>query len=233
MPQMLHASDGPEVSAGTVAHATAAARLDTASRSGDMTKHIILFLSATPSDTTRRKHDAQCAAIQRELQMTSGDFVFESRWSVSVDDLMRHLMDLEPTVIHFSGHGGSAGLKLRDEQGLAQLVTGRALTRMVASAAGSKVRVAVLDADYSAEHAEALRAKVDCVVGMNGLIDDDAAQAFAIRFYYALADGRSVGNAVEQGHAALEAKQLSEKFWPRCLTRDGTDADKVVLLDPR
>jgi hypothetical protein len=196
-------------------------------------KHVILFLAANPHDTTQRKHDEQCAAIERELRMTSSDFVFKSCWAVSVDEFMRHMTLLEPTVIHFSGHGGSAGLKLQDDQGRVQLVTGRALTMMVDSAAFGKVRVAVLNADYSTEQAEALRAKVDCVVGMDGPINDDAAQAFAIRFYYALMSGRSVGNAVAQGIAALAGKQRSEEALPRCLTRDGIDADKVVLLDPR
>lgn len=107
---------------------------------------------------------------------------------------MRHLTELDPSVIHFSGHGcGSAGLMLQDEQGQPQLVAARALSMMLA-AATSRVRVAVLNACYSSAQAEELTAEVDCVISMNGAIGDEAARAFAIRFYGALDNGRSVGN---------------------------------------
>jgi len=45
----------------------------------------------------------------------------------------------------------------------------------------------------------------------------------------ALGNGRSVGNAVEQAVATLAAKQLPDEHLPRCRTRDGVDADQVVL----
>src|SRR5262249_32652829 len=112
---------------------------------------------------------------------------------------MRHLTELEPTAIHFSGHGGgSAGLLFEDEQGQPQLVTARALTMMIRAAARN-ARVVLLNACYTTEQAEALRMQVDCVVGMDSSIGDVAARAFAIRFYFALASHRSVGNAVEHG----------------------------------
>ncbi len=198
-----------------------------------MTKHVILFLSANPRGSSPLQVAEECAAIQRELKMARyrDDFQFESRWAVGVDELMRHLGELDPTVIHFSGHGGvSTGLLLQDEQGLPQQVSERALTLMV-DAAARNVRVVVLNACFSATQADALRAKVDCVVGMNGAIGDAAARAFAIRFYGALGNRRSVGNAVAQAVAALAAKQLPDEHVPRCLTRDGVNAREVVL-DP-
>ena len=48
----------------------------------------------------------------------------------------------------------------------------------------------------------------------------------------ALGNRRSIGNAVEQGIAALAAKQLPDEVLPHCLTRSGIDAHRV-LLDPR
>jgi len=79
-------------------------------------RHVILFLAANPSETTRLALDEECAAIERELRMTTGrdDFEFRSRWAVSVDELMRALNELQPTIIHFSGHGdGGAGVDMR------------------------------------------------------------------------------------------------------------------------
>ena len=199
-------------------------------QSSDTNKQVILFLAASPGDSDPLQLGEECAEIQRELRMTPhrDDFRFESRWAVSIDELMRYLTELDPTLIHFSGHGGEAGLMLQDERGRRQPVSARALAMMVAAAARS-VRTVVLNACGSSIHAELLRTRVDCVVGMDGAIGDHAARAFAVRFYGALGNRRSIGNAVAQGVAALAAKQLPDEVLPRCLTRDGVDAHQVFL----
>ncbi len=217
-------------------------------------RHGILFLAANPSDTTRLALDEECAAIERELRMTTGrdDFDFRSRWAVSVDEVMRALNELQPTVLHFSGHGGGStgvyvhrvrrrsrvthrdidvtlpGIQLQDEQRRPQHVSARALTQMVASAAPS-TRLVVLNACFSDRVAEALRRAVDCVVGMRGAVGDEAARSFAVGFYRALGHRRSIGNAVAQAVATLAAKQLPDEHLPICRTRDGVSADEVTL----
>jgi hypothetical protein len=42
-------------------------------------------------------------------------------------------------------------------------------------------------------------------------------------------NGRSIGNAVQHGVAALAAKELPEELVPRCMTRSGADAHDVIL----
>lgn len=200
-----------------------------------MKKHMILFLAANPRGSNLLKLGEECAEIQRELKMTPNrdQLHLESRWAVGIDEFMRHLTELDPTVIHLSGHGSSnGGLMLQDEQGQPQAVSARALAMMV-DAAAPNVRVIVLNACYSTAQADALRTKVDCIVSMDGAIGDDAARAFAIRFYGALGNRRSVGNAVAQGIATLAAKQLPDEVLPRCLTRDGINAHRIVLESGR
>jgi hypothetical protein len=212
-------------------------------------KHTILFLAANPLDTDRIALDEECAAIERELRMTSGrdDFDFRSKWAVSVDELMRHLNELQPAILHFSGHGSTsaagsahahgdphrdiatpqgAGIYLQDEYG-SQYVSERALAKVIESASPS-TRVVVLNACFSATVAESLRHVVDCVVGMEGAIGDTAARSFAVAFYRALGNRRSVGNAVAQAVATLAAKQLPDDL-PVCRTRDGRSADQIFL----
>ena len=45
--------------------------------------------------------DSECAEIQHELKMSPNRdaFRFESRWAVTIDELMRHLTELDPTAI--------------------------------------------------------------------------------------------------------------------------------------
>ena len=52
----------------------------------------------------------------------------------------------------------------------------------------TRVQLVVLNACYSAPIATALLAHVDCVVGMTGAIQDNAAQNFAIGFYGGLGE---------------------------------------------
>jgi len=119
-------------------------------------------------------------------------------------------------------------LLLQDAHGRAQPVPARAFAMML-EAAARNVRVVVLNACYSAEQAAALLSTVDCIVGMDGAISDDAARAFATRFYGALGNRRSVANAVSHGIAALAAKQLPDEHLPRCFGGRGVDPDQVIL----
>jgi hypothetical protein len=217
-----------------------------------MTRHVILFLAANPSRSSPLALDQECAAIERELRMAvhRDDFAFHSKWAVTVDDMMRHLVELTPTVLHFSGHGAGptgsiagrrdmvapgapapSGIYLQGDHGEPQLVTARALQMMIGSAAAS-ARVVVLNACYSEAQADAVRRVVDCVVGMAGAIRDDAARSFAVGFYRALGSHRSVGNAVDQAVATLAAKGMPDEVLPRCIARDGVDTYQLFLDRP-
>src|SRR5262249_40348480 len=73
---------------------------------------------------------------------------------------------------------------------------------------------------------------VDCTIGMNQPIGDDAAIVFAASFYRALGFGRSVQEAFELGKVALLLEGLPEDKAPELLARSGIDASKVVLVRP-
>jgi len=220
-------------------------------RGTNRSRHVVLFLAANPIVASRLSFDQECAAIESELRLTEArdEFDFRSKWAVTADEMMRHLNELRPAIFHFSGHGckgrdeqssvasrdiasgdssGYGGLYLQDEHGAPQLVTPRALRLMVKAAADS-ARVVVLNACYSSPQASALRSVVDCVIGMTGAIQDDVARSFAISFYRAIGNRRSIGNAVEQAIAVLAAKRLSGPRLLCCRTRRGIDANQVVL----
>lgn len=198
-------------------------------------RHVILFLAANPSGSTRLALDAECAAIEHELRMTLGrdDFEFRAKWAVNIDEMMRHFNECRPTVLHFSGHGARSADPARGPgihvEGDQQFVGERALAQMIASAAPS-TRLIVLNACFSDRLAESLCSLVDCVVGMAGAISDDAARWFAVGFYRALGNRRSVGNAIAQAIATLAARRLPDEYIPVCRTRDGVDPDRLFLL---
>lgn len=151
-------------------------------------KHTILFLTANPSGTDRLALDREARAIQVELERSGyrEQFEFETRWAAEPLDLLRELRKLKPVVVHYSGHGGRAGLFFQSADGHAQLVSTAAIAETF-GAAGASVKLVVLNACYSEAQAEARLAHVNCVVGMGGSIRDDAARSFAIGFYGGLA----------------------------------------------
>src|SRR3954465_9470544 len=78
-------------------------------------------------------------------------------------------------------HGGELehGLLFQGTDGRAQIVSSAVLGETFGAVSAS-VKVVVLNACYSDAHARALRAHVDCIVGMTGAIDGVSARIFAI-----------------------------------------------------
>src|ERR1700759_1045811 len=148
-------------------------------------KHVILFLAANPRDTTHITLDREAHAIYSELRRSGGRDLceFVPRWAAGPVDLRRELRELQPTVVHFSGHGvgaaaaardglarrdvalpgaaeGADGMGFESADGESQLVTPKALAHTLA-ASGAPVRLVVLNACYSASSAQALLAQVE------------------------------------------------------------------------
>lgn len=121
------------------------------------------------------------------------------------------------------------GLLFQTRDGDAQVVTVEAIQDAL-RAAGSSAKVVILSADYSDAHAEALREHVDCVIGMKGLIDHDAALLFATGFYGGLGEGESIAAAFRQGCAAIRLEGLRDHDRPQFRVRDDVDADELFLV---
>ena len=214
-------------------------------------KHTILYVAANPRGTDKLMLDRECEALQHELRLTADrdHFEFHSRWAVSIDHLMRALNEMSPTILHFSGHGTAgaastasshggthrdvqwwcgAGILLEGRDG-AEHVGHRALAEMIASVPPVP-RLVVLNACHSADVADSLCEVVDCVVGVDGAIEDTAAREFTVGFYRALGYRRhSIGTAVKQAKATMYAKQLPGHL-VTCRPRNGASADDIYLV---
>jgi nucleoside phosphorylase len=220
-------------------------------------KHTILFLAANPLGTDRLALDREARAMQIELERSGFRDSFElvTRWAAEPLDLLRELRKLKPTVVHFSGHGSpdvagaydpaagphrdvigehssvdsvQHGLFFQGSDGRPQVVSTGALGDAF-DAAGSSVKLVVLNACYSEPQAAALLTRVGCVVGIRGSIRDDAARSFAIGFYGGLGERESVADAYKQGCAAIRLEGLPDADRPQLRTRRDVDAARLVL----
>ncbi len=118
----------------------------------------------------------------------------------------------------------------KSSKGRPQPVLGSALVDVLRSCNEGNLRLLVLNACETRPQAQALTEVVDCVVSMNRAITDRAAIKFAASFYGALASGRSVQKAFDQGVARLRAEGFADAAVPELLARAGVDASRVVLV---
>jgi hypothetical protein len=183
----------------------------------------ILILAANPKNTEKLRLDEEMREIQAGLERSRKREQFDliPRWAVRPQDLLRALLDYEPQIVHFSGHGGGEqGLALEDEAGQAQLVSADALARLFKLFEG-KLECVLLNACYSEVQAEAICQHVNYVIGMNQAIGDKAARKFAVGFYDALGAGRSIEDAYEFGCSAIYLEGISEHLIPVLKKRTG------------
>ncbi|BCL36189.1 AAA-like domain-containing protein [Nostoc sp. MS1] len=176
----------------------------------------ILILSAHPSDGRPLRLDQEVRDIEAGLERSRNREQFQviSKWAVRTQDLRRALLDHNPHIVHFSGHGaGKAGLVLEDETGKGQLVSTKALAKLFELCKDS-IECLFLNSCYSEAQAEEIYQHIDCVVGMNDEIGDVAAREFAIAFYDALGANRSYEDAYEFGCNAVDLQSIPESAIP-------------------
>jgi polyhydroxyalkanoate synthesis regulator phasin len=174
----------------------------------------ILFLTADPSDESRLRLGQELRDIKTRLRKEPGKFQLEQRESVRVGDITDAIFDVEPQIVHFSGHGKSTGeLCFENEVGKVQPVKPDALAAMFKLFAQS-INCVVMNACYSEVQAEAIAEYIPFVIGMNDAIGDKAAIAFAVGFYKALAANRSIEDAYNFGCVEIRLQGIPEHLKP-------------------
>jgi hypothetical protein len=192
----------------------------------------ILFLAANPKSTSRLSLDVEAREITDKIRAAEHRDAFEliTQWAVRPDDLLQALNQYQPQVVHFSGHGtDTEELMLAGEGDSVRPVSGAALGHLF-RVLKDHIRLVMLNACHSRLLAEAITQHIDCVVGMKRAVKDPTAIRFAASFYRALAFGRSVGNAFEQGIVSLQIEGIAGTDIPELVVRAGVDASRVILL---
>ncbi|MCC5645668.1 TIR domain-containing protein [Nostoc sp. CHAB 5824] len=184
----------------------------------------ILFLAADPSDATRLRLGQELRDIREHLQRSKqrDGFVLESRESVRPGDITQAIFDIEPQIVHFSGHGMSTGeLCFENILGKTQSVQPDALASLFELVA-EQVNCVVLNACYSETQAKAIAKHIPFVVGMNQSIGDRAAITFAIGFYKALGAGHSFEKSYKFAQVEMQLESSPENLTPVLYVKDNT-----------
>ena len=175
----------------------------------------MLILAANPSNSTPLRLDQEVREIEDALRGAKNRDRFEikQQWAVRPKDMRRAVLEFEPQIVHFSGHGvGDGGLALEDETGQVKLVSTGALAGMFELA--EQVQCVLLNACYSEVQAEAIAQHVPYVIGMNKAVGDKAALEFSVGFYDALGAERSFERSFKEGCLSIRMAGIAEHLTP-------------------
>jgi hypothetical protein len=195
----------------------------------------ILFLSANPVDTSSLHLDEELRLINERIRSGEHRKLFDVRCepAMRATDLPRALMEHQPQVVHFSGHGAKSGeLLLKRDGDLRAHPIPPATLSLIFSVLKGSLQCVVLNACYSEAQAHVIAQHVPCVVGMSRAVPDATAIAFAGGFYEAMAFGRSVAEAFQLGLAHIELSpntRAASSEIPRLLVQPGVCAETLVL----
>jgi hypothetical protein len=196
-------------------------------------KTVILFLASNPKDSSKLRLDEEIRAIQERIRAAEFRDSFElvSRWAVRPLDVLQALNEIRPHIVHFSGHGTkNCSLILDDADGTAKAVADSAIAALFKNMKDD-IQIILLNACHSEDLAKALSAHIGCSIGMSSTIGDEAAITFASSFYGALAFGRTITQAFEQGRVALMLQGIHEEDTPKLFSCDGA-SDKILTTKP-
>lgn len=194
----------------------------------------ILFLAANPKNSERLAIDEEAREIKEKISLSRrrDKIEIQTSWAIRPNDLQQELLETEPNIVHFSGHGGGRnGIVLHSgSPNKKSLVSSEALSDLF-KVLKDNIRIVVLNACYSEEQAKAIVKEIDFVVGMADSIGDDAARVFAAAFYRGLAFGKSVQKAFDLGLNELKIMNLKDdQDIPVLLVRDSVDASAEIIV---
>ncbi|MGL6139345.1 MAG: CHAT domain-containing protein, partial [Planktothrix sp.] len=162
----------------------------------------ILILAANPTNTSRLRLEEEIREIDEGLRRANQRHLYklEQKLAVRSRDFYRAILDYQPQIVHFCGHGaGQDGIVLEDDTGKMVLLETKTLASMFKLFAKKSVECVILNACYSEVQAEAISQYVNYVLGMKKAVGDKAAVSFSVAFYDALAAGYEVEDAYELG----------------------------------
>ena len=192
--------------------------------SGDRVR--ILVVAANPLGSSPLKLDHEVKTIQEALRRSRkrDNFVVEYRLAATPSELRRALLDVEPHVLHFSGHGaGDRGLLFVSDESASAIyrseggeVRSRATNSNEIKFVPAKplasllqlcddhLECVVLNACYSDVQGDAIAANIPFTIGMRDAVEDNVAIKFSQGFYDAIGAGKGYEKAFEWGKAAIE-----------------------------
>lgn len=192
----------------------------------------VLFLGCGPEDQARLRLDKEMREIRTALSLSRhrDSVQLEDRWAVRTGDLFQALNEVEPTIVHFSGHGAVDGSFLfENSDGRAKPISPANLASALATVSDT-VRMAVFNACFSERQAAEVTQYIDAAIGMRVSISDNAAVVFAASLYSSIGFGLSLEKSFMQAKASLLLECPEEAEIPQLYTAEGIEPKEIYFV---
>lgn len=194
----------------------------------------VLFMASNPIGSAPLRLDEEARAIHETITKSKhrDSVEFVTRWAVRSSDILQAINEVNPDVIHFSGHGTDTDeLVLQNTDGSPKFITKEAIVQTMATVS-DKVRLVFFNTCFSFGQAEAIVGHIEAAIGMTISIGDEAACVFAAQFYSAIGFGLSLDKAFKQAKAALLLESIAEENTPELYVKDGLNAEDIYIVRP-
>jgi uncharacterized repeat protein (TIGR01451 family) len=167
----------------------------------------VLILGANPVDTESLGIGREIREIHDVIQAGRERDNFEvcfPRLAARPDDIIQALLDEEPWLVHFAGHGGGQhqSFAAESEYGLAHVIPVDGLVGLF-DEFGRNVECVLVNCCDTELLARELSAVIPYAIGMRQPVHDKSAIRFSRGFYQALAAGNSIVDAFRLGVTQL------------------------------
>jgi hypothetical protein len=220
-------------------------------RSGKRVK--ILVVAANPLGSSPLKLDHEVKTIKEALKRSRNrdDFDVDYQLAATPSELRRALLDFEPHILHFSGHGaGEKGLLFVSDKSMGSLyrsddgalrsrsssdtdeikfVPAQPLANLLKLCA-KHLECVVLNACYSDVQGNAISANILFTIGMREQVADNVAIKFSQGFYDAIGAGKSYEEAFEWGKIAIEFDLADDEAAKILVLRKN---EKTIMTSPQ
>ena len=192
----------------------------------------VLFFASNPRDQIQLSLDEEVRSIKEMITKSLHRDVikFESCWAVRSGDILQYINQYQPTIVHFSGHGSSEGdLVLMDNNSNTKLISMDSIVQAM-SVANENLRLVFFNTCHSKNQANSVTEHIECAIGMNTSITDEAAQVFSAQFYSSIGFGLSVDKSFKQAKAALMLEEIDEENTPALFVKPDYEAAEIYIV---
>lgn len=193
----------------------------------------VLIMTSNPIDTNQLRLDEEVRSITEMIRKSEhrDSVKLESRWATRTIDILQAINEVDPTIVHFSGHGAPNGdIFVQNNDGTAKNISKEAMVQVLKSST-DKIKLVFFNSCFSYLQAESVTEQIPCAIGMSDSIGDKAAEVFAAQFYSAIGFGKSVKEAFEQARAALMLEGINEENIPVLYMQEGINAEDLYIVE--
>lgn len=182
-----------------------------------MNKTKILFIASSPfygedeeDELPALRPDREFVVIDKNLQLSKhrDSFELKNLLAAQIDTISLAMMNEEPQIVHFTGHGSEEGFATEDNNEKQVIFSNDALVRLFSLF--SEVQCVFFSSCYSNSAAKEVSKSGIYAVGMQEEILEDAANSFATGFYQAIGSGKNIEFAFQMGQVVASPHGIAQ-----------------------